>query len=243
MTTTKKKIPTTTTATTTIRTASASKKTRTRLREAWEIREFLRVLRDLHDERQRLQESNELRRRRTLTDHQRHLEDVRSGKDRRPGDARRRERRHRRGDDEDDPIRWSRRVMRIVDTSSVITIAPGRRKRSLRGEIICTKIRPPSTSIRPPIGSHTKLPRAARSSGRVLFRGILRGRSSPHRVRPQHRMCKTPYEGEGILPVPIRATSVLVGRGQITGHINSYRPHSSSNIITQHPPMNDPSSI
>jgi len=58
-------------------------------RDAWEVRELLRVLRDADAARDARREEEERARRRALTDEARRAEDVRSGRYRAPGEARR----------------------------------------------------------------------------------------------------------------------------------------------------------
>jgi microfibrillar-associated protein 1 len=59
-------------------------------RDAWEVRELLRLLRDVDVAREREKERLELERRRALTDEERLAEDRSSGRYRAPGEARRR---------------------------------------------------------------------------------------------------------------------------------------------------------
>eukprot|EP00571_Detonula_confervacea_P013741 CAMPEP_0172298734 /NCGR_PEP_ID=MMETSP1058-20130122/1252_1 /TAXON_ID=83371 /ORGANISM="Detonula confervacea, Strain CCMP 353" /LENGTH=649 /DNA_ID=CAMNT_0013008023 /DNA_START=34 /DNA_END=1983 /DNA_ORIENTATION=- len=61
-------------------------------RDAWEVRELIRILRDVDEALEREKERKELGRRRALTDGERLEEDKRSGRYRAPGEARRRQR-------------------------------------------------------------------------------------------------------------------------------------------------------
>ena len=61
-------------------------------RDAWEVRELIRILRDVDEALEREKERKELERRRALTDGERLEEDRRSGRYRAPGEERRRQR-------------------------------------------------------------------------------------------------------------------------------------------------------
>ena len=61
-------------------------------RDAWEVRELIRILRDLDEALEAEKERKELERRRAMTDEERLEEDRRTGRYRAPGEARRRQR-------------------------------------------------------------------------------------------------------------------------------------------------------
>jgi len=61
-------------------------------RDAWEVRELVRILRDVDEALAREKEKKELERRRGLSDNERLMEDKRSGRYRAPGESRRQQR-------------------------------------------------------------------------------------------------------------------------------------------------------
>ena len=61
-----------------------------RRRDAWEVRELLRILRDYDEKAEAEREATELERRRNMTDEERLQEDIASGRYRKPGEQRRR---------------------------------------------------------------------------------------------------------------------------------------------------------
>ncbi|KAL3756062.1 hypothetical protein ACHAWU_002641 [Discostella pseudostelligera] len=82
-------------------------------RNAWEVRELIRILRDVDEAMEREKERRELERRRALTDEERLEEDKLSGRYRAPGEARRRLRDDAQGSKRDDNNNEERYLQRF----------------------------------------------------------------------------------------------------------------------------------